>query len=272
VTCSSLSLYSLPAAEAMAAIAGLGFPAMDLVGIPTLEPVHIDVARRDPVELRYLAHAAETTGLEVANVVTVPSDGLARWDSAEINARVGWAVTAGRAVGAHRLVLDAGNPVPGEQVDRRQAVARWRAMIAEAQRLTADAGLALAVEMPHTGTLAERFDQVVELLQALDLPDVGIDFDTSHVYRSGTSFDESWRQVGDRVVKVSLRDVDAKGEFCRPGTGCVDFPRLFGLLAAQKYRGDLVIELETPGVIDASEQSREVGLARAYVESNLQRS
>jgi sugar phosphate isomerase/epimerase len=242
---------------------------MDLVGIPTLEPIHLDVVRRDPQELRLLARAVEDTGVEIATVVTVPSDGLARWDPAEINARVGWAVSACRAVGAKRLVLDAGNPVPDEQVERPKAIARWKAMIDEAHSLTSHAGVAFAVEMPHTGTLAERFDQVAELLDAMNLPDVGLDYDTSHVYRSGTSAEESLRLIGDRVVKVALRDVGQGGEFCRPGTGCFDFPRLFRLLTKRKYAGDMVIELETPGVTEPSAQVLEVELAREFVEATL---
>jgi sugar phosphate isomerase/epimerase len=269
LTCSSLSLYSLPATEVIATVAKIGFPAMDLVGIPTLEPIHLDVARRDPEELRLLARAVEDSQIEVATVVTVPSDGLRRWDPVEINARVGWAVSACRAIGAHRLVLDAGNPVPGEHVERKQAIARWKAMIDEAHGLTSQAGVAFAVEMPHTGTLAERFDQVEELAGAMDHPDIGLDYDTSHVYRSGTSVEDSLRLIGDRVVKVALRDVGQDGEFCRPGTGGVDFRRLFTLLEARKYTGDLVIELETPGVTEPSDQIREIELSRAFVDATL---
>src|SRR5665213_2627739 len=99
LTCSSLSLYSASAAEAIAIIAELGFPAMDLVGIPTLEPTHLDVARRDPSELKALNRAVESARMEIATVVTVPSDGLPTWDPAEINARVGWAVSACHAIG-----------------------------------------------------------------------------------------------------------------------------------------------------------------------------
>jgi sugar phosphate isomerase/epimerase len=269
LTCSSLSLYSLPAAEVIATVAKLGFPAMDLVGIPTLEPIHLDVARRDPDELRLLARAVADAHVEVATIVTVPSDGLPRWDPTEINARVGWAVSACRAVGAHRLVLDAGNPIPGEQVERKRAIARWKAMIDEAHDLTSHAGVALAVEMPHTGTLAERFDQVEELLDAMDHPDIGLDYDTSHVYRSGTSSEDSVRLIGDRVVKVALRDVAPDGEFCRPGTGCVDFDRLFALLKARKYAGDMVIELETPDVTEPADQIREIEQTRTFVEVAL---
>ena len=269
LTCSSLSLYSLPATEVIAAVARLGFPAMDLVGIPTLEPIHLDVARRDQNELELLSRAAGDAGVEIATVVTVPSDGLSRWDSTEIDARVGWAVSACRAVGARRLVLDAGNPIPGEQVERQQAIKRWTAMIEEAHRLTSQAGVALAVEMPHTGTLAERFDQVEEMLGAMDLPDVGVDYDTSHVYRSGTSTDDSLMLIGDRVVKVALRDVGDDGVFCRPGSGRVDFNRLFALLKQRNYAGDMVIELETPGVTEPADQIREVELARRFVEATL---
>jgi sugar phosphate isomerase/epimerase len=269
LTCSSLSLYTVPPDEAISTIAELGFRAMDLVGIPSLEPTHLDVARRDPAELERLAQAIQRSGMELASVVTVPSDGLERWDADEINARVAWAVRACQAAGAKRLVLDAGNPIPGESVERAEALARWKAMITEAIKLTRQAGVALTVEAPHTGTLAEKFDQVEELLNVMDLPAVGLDYDTSHVYRSGTSTADSWRLVGGRVVKVALRDVGQDGEFCRPGSGCVDFPSLFRLLRTSGYRGDMVIELETPGITEAADQRSEIELTRTFVQETL---
>lgn len=269
LTCSTLSLYPLAPEEAIAAIADLGFPALDLVGIPTFPIPHVDVASRDPTELTRLSAAVDAAGIEVASVVTVPSDGLDRWDAREIDARVGWAVQACGAVGAGRLVLDAGNPVPGERVGREHALERWRAMFDAAFEKTSAAGVALALEAPHAGTLAERYDEVRELLAMLDNPSVGIDFDTSHVFRSETSLDDALEIVGDRLVKVALRDVDAAGEFARPGQGLVDFRRLFTLLEARGYRGDLVIELETPGIEDPTDQRREIELTREFVQGLL---
>ena len=139
-------------------------------------------------------------------------------------------------------------------------------MFDEAYRLTSNRGISLAVEAPHTGTLAERFDQVEELLAVMNLPAVGVDFDTSHVFRSGSSFEEGWHVVGDRVIKVSLRDVDREGEFCSPGDGEVDFPRLMRLLRARQFVGDLAIELETPGITLVADQRREIELARTFLE------
>jgi sugar phosphate isomerase/epimerase len=70
-------------------------------------------------------------------------------------------------------------------------------------------------------------------------------------------------------VKVALRDVGQDGEFCRPGTGHVDFRQLFTLLKQRNYTGDMVIELETPGVTEPSDQVREIELSRAFVEATL---
>ncbi|OLC47920.1 MAG: hypothetical protein AUH80_04105 [Chloroflexi bacterium 13_1_40CM_4_65_16] len=266
LTCSSLSLYNAAPVEAIEMIAGLGFAALDLVGIPTFDTPHLDVARRDLSELDRLLRAVTSAKVEVANVVTVPTDGLQDWDFSEIGARVDWAVRACEALGAPRLVLDAGNPVGRGPVERPAALARWKSMFDEAYRLTSNRGISLAVEAPHTGTLAERFDQVEELLAVMNLPAVGVDFDTSHVFRSGSSFEEGWHVVGDRVIKVSLRDVDREGEFCSPGDGEVDFPRLMRLLRARQFVGDLAIELETPGITLVADQRREIELARTFLE------
>jgi sugar phosphate isomerase/epimerase len=269
LTCSSLSLYPLAPDDAIATIGELGFPALDLVGIPSFPIPHVDVARRDRGEISRLKAAADQAGIEVASIVTVPSDGLGRWDAKEIDARAAWAVRVAEGLGARRVVLDAGNPVPGEQLERREALERWRAMFSRAFEASSNAGVALAVEAPHTGTLAERYDQVQELLDVLAIPEVGVDYDSSHVFRSGTSLEESLEITGDRLVKVALRDVDDSDEFARPGQGRVDFPGLFGLLFARGYDGDLVIELETPGIEDPRDQRREIELSREYADSLL---
>lgn len=269
LTCSSLSLFSAPVEEATAIVSSLGFPAIDLVGIPTLPPAHVDYAGRDPARLRSLIAAVDAAGLEVASVVAIPCDGLPSWDTAEIDARVAWAVGACSELGCRRLVLDAGSPPADGHIERRADIARWKGMVDRAFALTSGAGITLTIEAPHTGTLAERYDEVTELLDALDNPAIRIDYDTSHVARSGTSTDESLTIVSERLEKVALRDVDADGEFCRPGTGRVDFAHLFAALRSRGYAGDLVIELETEGIEDVPGQQREIELTKAYVEKLL---
>jgi sugar phosphate isomerase/epimerase len=142
-------------------------------------------------------------------------------------------------------------------------------MIDNAFALTSAAGVTLTVEAPHTGTLAERFDEVKELLAELDNPAIRLDYDTSHVARSGTSTEVSLAIIGDRLEKVALRDIDADGEFCRPGTGRVDFGGVLAALRRRGYDGDLVIELETEGIEDVAGQRREIELTKAYVEDLL---
>ena len=173
LTCSSLSLFSATPEEAIAIVAELGFPAIDLVGIPTLPPAHVDYAGRDPATLDALDDAIARAGIEVATVVAIPTDGLEHWDAEEIDARVAWAVHACTRLGCGRLVLDAGNPPADGHIERGADIARWKAMIDHAFALTSAAGVTLTVEAPHTGTLAERFDEVQELLAAIDNPRSG---------------------------------------------------------------------------------------------------
>src|SRR6202042_3882892 len=226
LTCSSLSLFSATPEEAIAIVAELGFPAIDLVGIPTLPPAHVDYAGRDPATLDALVDAITQAGIEVATLCATPPAGLEHWAADEIDARVAWAVQACTRLGCGRLVLDAGNPPADGHIERGADIARWKAMIDHAFALTSAAGVTLTVEAPHTGTLAERFDEVQELVAAMDNPAIRLDYDTSHVARSGTSTDESLEIVGNRLEKVALRDIDGDGEFCRPGTGKVDFAHL----------------------------------------------
>ena len=68
LTCSSLSLFSATPEEAIAIVAELGFPAIDLVGIPTLPAAHVDYAGRDPATLDALEDAIARAAIEVATV------------------------------------------------------------------------------------------------------------------------------------------------------------------------------------------------------------
>ena len=256
--------------EAIAIVAELGFPAIDLVGIPTLPPAHVDYAGRDPATLEALVDALARAGIEVATVVAIPTDGLDHWDAAEIDARVAWAVGACSRLGCGRLVLDAGSPPADGHIERQADIARWKAMVDNAFALTSAAGVTLTIEAPHTGTLAERFDEVEELLTVLDNPAIRLDYDTSHVARSGTSTEESLAIVGDRLEKVALRDIDDERGVLQAGHWHRSTSRACSRRCGSAgTRGDLVIELETEGIEDVASQRREIELTKAYVEDLL---
>ncbi len=82
-------------------------------------------------------------------------------------------------------------------------------------------GLRLEVEIPHRGGLAETLPQVLELLEFADLPQLGIDLDTSHVLNPSSSTSEVVAALGPRIAHVVLRD-GRIGEFCTPGDGDFD--------------------------------------------------
>ena len=265
LTCSSLSLFSATPAEAIAIVAELGFPAMDLVGIPTLPPSHVDYAGRDPATLDALVDAIARSGIEVATVVAIPTDGLEHWDAEEIDARVAWAVQACRgSAAADSCSMPATRPPTGIE---RGATGALEGHVRYRLRAESAAGVTLIVEAPHTGTLAERFDQVAELMGAIDNPAIGIDFDTSHVARSGTSLEDSLASsaTGSRrspsATSTKRRVLPSRHRAGR-------FRRCFELLR-RGYAGDLVIELETPGIEDVAGQRREIELTKAYVEELL---
>ena len=76
-------------------------------------------------------------------------------------------------------------------------------------------------------------------MRAVDRPAVRLIFDTAHVqamdFDAAAQLESAW----DAIEIVQIADHPGRNE---PGTGSVDFERLFGVLGARGYRG--LVELE----------------------------
>ena len=155
------------------------------------------------------------------------------------------------------------------QTGRKGAIDRWVRMVHLAVAAAKSQGVQVAVESPHRGSLAETLPETQELLAAAALPDLGIDYDTSHIYNSGASVQESLDVLGERIVHVALRDAMADGQFATPGDGKYDFSALFAGLRALDYKGDVVLELEPPEDLPVEAKMAETRRARDYIESLL---
>ncbi len=86
------------------------------------------------------------------------------------------------------------------------------------------------------------------LLDRVDEAGIGVVWDILHSYRFGESFEETWRQVGDRVRNVHLKDsmkFDAAGFDIRLcGEGVIPIPEAVSLLMRNGYDGFYEFEWE----------------------------
>lgn len=148
-----------------------------------------------------------------------------------------------RALGATNVVSDATRQL---EVDAEQ----WRKLVNTLRHLgdyAADQGVRIALEthggLTRNGTLTRR------LLDAVNHPAVGVNYDTGNIYYYNDDLDpaEDVNLVADRVFQVHLKDtVGGKGEwlFCALGQGRVNFPGIVDVLRKVGFRGPYSLELE----------------------------
>ena len=171
-----------------------------------------------------------------------------------------------RELGAGNVVSDATRRLEVEPEDWRKLVNTLRYLGDYAQ----DQGVKVALEthggLTRNGTLAAR------LLQAVDHPAVGANYDTGNIYYYNDDLDpaEDVRQVAEKVVQVHLKDTQGgKGEwqFCALGEGRVDFPAIIGVLQKAGFRGPYSLELEGIRGVDLNREGnlRVVETSLAYL-------
>ncbi|HJQ46579.1 MAG TPA: sugar phosphate isomerase/epimerase [Amycolatopsis sp.] len=251
--------------EALEHIAELDFTVIDLSAVPALFN-HVDLVTRDPGQVSRIASLVRDFGFEVAGVQSVPWHPDAIDDFDELTHRYTVAADVAQAVGAKAWIVDGNRPEP-ENGGHARAIDRFKRSISLAAELASARDLRLGIETPHRGTLAETLDQVVELLDASDIPNLGVDLDTSHMLNSGSSSVDIVEAVGQRIVHIALRDSHLDGTFCTPGEGNFDFAEFFKLVKSTGYQGDMTLELEpVDRNSSATERANEAARARQYLE------
>lgn len=109
--------------------------------------------------------------------------------------------------GAPRLRLFAGATGSADaDPDGRRAILRDLSGVADMAR---DLGVTIAIET-HPGTLADSLPATLDLLDALDHPAVGINFDVLHVWESGADPVAALARLAGHVDHVHLKSVTAR--------------------------------------------------------------
>jgi sugar phosphate isomerase/epimerase len=265
IGCSTITFGSQSLDEALERIADLGFTVIDVSAIPGVFD-HVQLINPPAGEIEHAAKLVRAHGFIVAGLQSVPWHPDALDDPSELRRRYTVAADIAQAVGARAWIVDANRPEPGGPAGRAKGLERFKRTIAMAAELASERGLCLAVEAPHRGTLAENLSQVLELLEVSDIPELGIDVDTSHVLKAGAPTAEVLEAIGHRIVHVALRDGQQDGADLTPGDGDFDFAEFFALLSDTGYDGDATLELE-PALANATADdcAREAVRARNYL-------
>jgi len=135
--------------------------------------------------------------------------------------------------------------------------------------------ITLAVK-PHVGASVYNTETVLMMLDKVDSPSVGVNFDPSHLYRAGDEPAEAALRIGDRIVHSHFRDCPHRQgppglpEQQVPGRGQID---ILATLKALKDAGyNKVLDLEVIGAFTYP-LSRQMAIAaesRGYLHRCLQ--
>ncbi len=164
----------------------------------------------------------------------------------EFLANVPVALELAAAVGCRRLNALVGKRVEGFTHEQQLALARTNI------RLAADAAAACgarvlieALNVHDNGPcLISTTAAASELARAVQLPNVGLQFDAYHMTRMGEDLGQTLSRYGSQIEHVQLADAPGRGE---PGTGTIDFDRLLDQLERIRYEGWVGLEYVPSG-------------------------
>jgi sugar phosphate isomerase/epimerase len=161
-------------------------------------------------------------------------------------------------------------------LDWRQNWADYVQVVRRCCTICEDAGIRYALE-PHPYRWMRNAASMLRLIEQVDSPALGMNFDPSHLFPMGELSEMVVYEVGDRVFHTHLSDNDgASNVHWRPGKGKIDWRAVLQALQAVGYDYVLSIELEdVPGVARAGQTAtaafdREVLLAKAYLSALCQ--
>jgi len=277
-----------PYDAALARIAGLGFKAVELIAWnrAALDTYYTSV------QIKQLRALLADLGLELSEFVSTPHgmaspDATVRAQAIEHFKRM---VEVAVELGTKMVNSVAANPfelaVPrimekhlaqewslgfGRGLNWQQNWTDYVDVMRQCCAICEDAGLRYALE-PHPYRLMRNSASMLRLLDQVDSPALGMNFDPSHLFPMGEISEMVVYEVGDRIFHTHFSDNDGTSNaHWRPGKGQINWQAVLQALHDVGYNNVLSIELEdVPGVAHHGVAStpaldREVLLTKAYL-------
>jgi len=155
---------------------------------------------------------------------------------AEFRDGVARGITYARALGVPKLNCISGTAGAGEDPARlRQTLVT---NLRYAARELGAAGLSLVIEPINTsdvpGFVVARSSQAVEIITEVGAANLGLQCDLYHTVMMGDDPAATLESLWSAIRHIQFADAPGRGE---PGTGTIDFPRLFALIDRLGYDG-----------------------------------
>jgi L-ribulose-5-phosphate 3-epimerase len=240
VSTNSYHSYSLE--EALRGIAGAGFTSVELSSVPGWTE-HVLRSATD-AQLEQVKQQVRDAGLDAISL-SGHSDLASDAGSAEFRK----ALHIARQLGITYVTTSTGghDDSSAGSVDdqRREFLERFGPLADEA----AESGINICIET-HGG-LSATGAMAAELVQAIDKPNVGINYDTANViFYGNVRPEEDILAAAQYVTHLHLKDKaggDQEWNFPAIGTGNVDFAKVFKALEDVGFTGPVSVELEFQG-------------------------
>jgi sugar phosphate isomerase/epimerase len=152
-------------------------------------------------------------------------------------------LTLARELGAACITTEPGGPV--------EAGGSWSAalelfveMLKPVAEHAEKQGVLLLIE-PEPGLLIETADQFLELMEQVDSPAIGLNFDIGHFYCVGDEPAPTVHRLAPYIRHFHLEDIAATRvhHHLIPGEGAIDFGATFDAIRQIDYKGWITIEL-----------------------------
>jgi sugar phosphate isomerase/epimerase len=277
-----------PYDDALRRIAGLGFTAVELIAWDreTLETYYTDE------RIRHLRNLMADLGLELSEFVSTPP-GMASPDPTireqavdhfkrlvEVALDLGTTLVNGvspnpfdlampRIMQKH-LAQEWSMDFP-PNLDWQQNWADYVEVTRRCCAICEDAGVRYALE-PHPYRWMRNAASMARLLEHVNSPALGMNFDPSHLFPMGELSEMVVYEIGDRIFHTHFSDNDGTSNaHWRPGKGKINWRAVLRTLKEVGYDNVISIELEdVPGVAHRGVASTpaldsEVTLARDYL-------
>jgi sugar phosphate isomerase/epimerase len=98
---------------------------------------------------------------------------------------------------------------------------------------------------PEPGLLIETTDQYLEVVERLNAPSVGLNFDVGHAYCVAEDLPRAITALAAHIRHYHVEDIAASRvhHHLVPGTGAIDFAAVFAAIRRTGYNGWLTVEL-----------------------------
>jgi len=136
-------------------------------------------------------------------------------------------------------------------------------------------GIILAIK-PHIGTSFCNTTTLIQMLNEIDSPALGVNLDILQLYKVGDDTAEAILKIGKRIVHTHFHDCPNRGQFREtpeeqiPGRGDIDFPKILKGLKDIGYDKALVVHVVGGLTYPLSRQMGIAAEARGYLNRCLQ--